>query len=53
MAINIESDSEEARSAVSRMAAGSVLLVAVLRDARKYALLGTRLIDDINIRPRA
>jgi hypothetical protein len=28
-----------------RMAAGSVLLVAVLRDARKSALLRTRLID--------
>jgi hypothetical protein len=28
-----------------RMAAGSALLVAVLRDARKSALLRTRLID--------
>jgi hypothetical protein len=28
-----------------RMAAGSVLLVAVLREARKSALLRTRLID--------
>jgi hypothetical protein len=34
-----------ARRASRRMAAGSVSLVAVLRDARNSALLRTRLID--------
>jgi hypothetical protein len=32
-----------------RMAAGTISLVAVLRDARKSALLRTRLMDDIDM----
>jgi hypothetical protein len=31
------------------MAAGTISLVAVLRDARKSALLRTRLMDDIDV----
>jgi hypothetical protein len=31
------------------MAAGTISLVAVLRDARKSALLRTRLMDDIDM----
>ena len=32
-----------------RMAAGTISLVAVLRDARKSALLRTRLMDDVDM----
>jgi len=31
------------------MAAGTIALVAVLRDARKSALLRTRLMDDVDM----
>jgi hypothetical protein len=31
------------------MAAGTISLVAVLRDARKSALLRTRLVDDVDL----